>query len=185
MGVDEIEPGITLTFSKNRRAAAGGSDIAAKLFERGDGAAASEAALLSTDSFLGRWHADRSLGVDEGVFGRETDSRTTRRHPAAGGEPRGGFPWSEALERRRTPRRPILMLGCTARGRASEAKLCFMGHALMENRNGLVVDACLTEANGHAERIAALHMPSRAARRSVDGCHARRRQGLRHRGLRQ
>jgi Transposase domain (DUF772) len=39
-----------------------------------------------------------------------------------------------------------------------EAKLCFMGHALMENRNGLVVDACLTEANGHAERIAALHM---------------------------
>jgi transposase len=36
--------------------------------------------------------------------------------------------------------------------------LCFMGHALMENRNGLVVDACLTEANGHAERIAALHM---------------------------
>ena len=33
-----------------------------------------------------------------------------------------------------------------------------MGHALMENRNGLVVDACVTEANGHAERIAALHM---------------------------
>jgi Transposase DDE domain len=33
-----------------------------------------------------------------------------------------------------------------------------MGHALMENRNGLVVEACLTEANGHAERIAALHM---------------------------
>ena len=33
-----------------------------------------------------------------------------------------------------------------------------MGNFLMENRNGLVVDACLTEANGHAERIAALHM---------------------------
>jgi hypothetical protein len=29
-----------------------------------------------------------------------------------------------------------------------------MGHALMENRNGLVVDACLIEANGHAKRIA-------------------------------
>ena len=39
-----------------------------------------------------------------------------------------------------------------------EAKLCFMGHALMENRNGLVVDACLTRADGHAERIAALAM---------------------------
>ena len=33
-----------------------------------------------------------------------------------------------------------------------------MGHALMENRNGLLVDACLTWADGHAERIAALHM---------------------------
>jgi transposase len=44
------------------------------------------------------------------------------------------------------------------KGPGKEAKLCFMGHALMENRSGLVVDACLTEANGHAERIAALHM---------------------------
>src|ERR1700675_4197377 len=44
------------------------------------------------------------------------------------------------------------------KGPGKEAKLCFMGHALMENRNGLIVDACLTEANGHAERIAALHM---------------------------
>jgi hypothetical protein len=31
-----------------------------------------------------------------------------------------------------------------------------MGYALMENRNGLVVDACLTQADGRAERIAAL-----------------------------
>src|SRR3954453_13045585 len=39
-----------------------------------------------------------------------------------------------------------------------EAKLCFLGHALMENRAGLVVDARLTQADGHAERIAALAM---------------------------
>jgi transposase len=44
------------------------------------------------------------------------------------------------------------------KGRGKEAKLCFIGHALMENRNGLVVDACLTPADGHAERIAALAM---------------------------
>jgi Transposase DDE domain len=43
------------------------------------------------------------------------------------------------------------------KGPGKEAKLCFMGHALMENRNGLVVEACLTGANGHAGRIAALH----------------------------
>ena len=28
----------------------------------------------------------------------------------------------------------------------------------MENRHGLLVDACLTQADGHAERVAALHM---------------------------
>jgi IS5 family transposase len=44
------------------------------------------------------------------------------------------------------------------KGPGKEAKLCFMGHALMENRNGLIVDACLTPAGGHAERVAALHM---------------------------
>lgn len=40
----------------------------------------------------------------------------------------------------------------------SGAALCFMGHALMENRNGLVVDAILTPVSGHAERNAALAM---------------------------
>ena len=44
------------------------------------------------------------------------------------------------------------------KGAGKEAKLCFIGHALMENRNGLLVDACLTQADGHAERVAALHM---------------------------
>lgn len=44
------------------------------------------------------------------------------------------------------------------KGSGKEAKLCFMGHALMENRSGLIVEACLTEASGHAERVAALAM---------------------------
>lgn len=35
---------------------------------------------------------------------------------------------------------------------------CYMGHALMENRNGLVVGARLTQASGTAEREAALAM---------------------------
>jgi len=38
------------------------------------------------------------------------------------------------------------------------AMLCFMGHTLMENRNGLIVQADLTRADGHAERRAALDM---------------------------
>ena len=44
------------------------------------------------------------------------------------------------------------------KGAGKEAKLCFMGHALMENRSGLLVGACLTRADGHAERVAALAM---------------------------
>jgi transposase len=44
------------------------------------------------------------------------------------------------------------------KGPGKEAKLCFIGHGLMENRSGLLVEACLTPADGHAERVAALHM---------------------------
>ena len=44
------------------------------------------------------------------------------------------------------------------KGSGMEARLCFIGHTLMENRSGLIVDACLTAADGHAERIAALSM---------------------------
>lgn len=44
------------------------------------------------------------------------------------------------------------------KGKGREAKLSYMGHVLMENRNGLVVDAELTAATGKAEREAALSM---------------------------
>jgi transposase len=53
------------------------------------------------------------------------------------------------------------------KGPGMEAKLAFLGHALMENRSGLLVAACLTPADGHSERIAALAMiESRADRPS-------------------
>ncbi len=38
------------------------------------------------------------------------------------------------------------------------AMLCFIGHALMENRSGLIVQGDLTQADRHAERRAALNM---------------------------
>ncbi len=47
------------------------------------------------------------------------------------------------------------------KGAGKEAKLCFAGHVLMENRNGLVVDVSLTQATGTAEREAALDMLTR------------------------
>jgi transposase len=51
------------------------------------------------------------------------------------------------------------------KGVGKEAKLCYLGHVLMENRNGLVVDARLTQATGTAERDAAEEMVRAAKRR--------------------
>lgn len=44
------------------------------------------------------------------------------------------------------------------KGKGKEAKLCFSAHALMENRNGLLIDLRIAEASGTAERRVALEM---------------------------
>jgi transposase len=54
------------------------------------------------------------------------------------------------------------------KGEGQESRLCFMGHVLMENRNGLVVAGDVTQATGTAEREAALNL--------IDNlCHGERR----------
>ena len=53
------------------------------------------------------------------------------------------------------------------KGHGKEAKLCFTGHVLMENRNGMVVDVTFTQATGTTEREAALDM--------LEGVHGSRR----------
>lgn len=47
------------------------------------------------------------------------------------------------------------------KGAGKEAKLSYSGHVLMENRNGLVVDATVRLATGTAEREAAFDMAAR------------------------
>lgn len=44
------------------------------------------------------------------------------------------------------------------KGNGQEAKLAYLGHVMIENRNGLIVDAMVTRADGTAERDAALLM---------------------------
>jgi transposase len=44
------------------------------------------------------------------------------------------------------------------RSNHSEARLAYLGHLLIENRHGVIVDARATQANGFAEREAALEM---------------------------
>lgn len=54
---------------------------------------------------------------------------------------------------------PEALLYTKSKGQA--AKLCFAGHLLMEHRNGLILDALLTQATGTAEREAALALLDR------------------------
>jgi len=53
------------------------------------------------------------------------------------------------------------------KGLGKEAKLCYAAHALMENRNGLLVDLKVSSATGKAEEEAAQGMLKRQARRGV------------------
>ena len=50
------------------------------------------------------------------------------------------------------------------KGSGQAAKLSYLGHALSENRHGLVVDVELTQADGTGERDAALTMLARSVR---------------------
>jgi transposase len=65
-----------------------------------------------------------------------------------------------------SPKDPEAKLFCKGRGQA--AKLCYMGHTLMDHRHGLIVDVEVTEASGFAERAAAITLldrhPSREQR---------------------
>ncbi len=44
------------------------------------------------------------------------------------------------------------------KAKGQESKLCYLGHVMMENRNGLAVNARVTQATGTAERAAAIEM---------------------------
>jgi len=52
------------------------------------------------------------------------------------------------------------------KGNGKESKLCFIGHALMENRNGMAVGVMVTQADGTAERVAALELVDRHTKNS-------------------
>ena len=61
-----------------------------------------------------------------------------------------GARWSNATHRSTTDDDCRLY----RKGRGKEARLSYMGHALMENRNGLVVDGLASRATGSAECLA-------------------------------
>ena len=140
-------------FSKNRERLLEG-DIAAKLLS-GVLAHPRVKRLLSTDHFsvdgtlIEAWASMKSFMPKDGSDEPPADGDGRNREADFHGEKRSNDTHASTTD-------PEARL--YRKGPGKEAKLCFMGHALMENRNGLVVDACLTPADGHAERVAALHM---------------------------
>ena len=139
-------------FSKNRDRLLEG-DIAAKFL----GAVLSQPGvkrLLSTDhlvdgTLIQAWASMKSFKPKDGANEPPTEGGGRNRETDFHGAKRSNATHASTTD-------PEARL--YRKGQGKEAKLCFMGHALMENRHGLVVDACLTQADGHGERIAALHM---------------------------
>jgi transposase len=140
------------TFSKNRDRLLEG-DIAAKFLA----AVLSQAKvkrLLSTDHF----------SVDGTLIDAWASMKSVRPKDGSDSPPPGGGRNAEADfhgHRRRNETHASVTdpdARLYKKGTGKESKLCFMGHGLMENRHGLLVDACLTLADGKSERVAALHM---------------------------
>ena len=142
------------TFSKNRD----------RLLE-GDVAAEFLATLLDCPKVRRRLSSEH-FSVDGSLIQAWASMKSLRSKDGDGAPPSGGRNPSRDF---RGERRSNATHGSTTdpdallyrKGPGMEARLCFVGHVLMENRSGLVVDAELTRASGHAERLAALAMLDR------------------------
>ena len=123
--------------------------------------------LLSTDHFsvdgtlVEAWASMKSLKPKNAASGNEPPETAGRNEEVNfRGEKRSNQTHASTSD-------PDAML--YRKGSGMEAKLCYIGHTLMENRNGLLVDARLTRVSGHAERLAALDMiEPRADRQALD-----------------
>jgi transposase len=145
------------TFTKNRDRLLSG-DIAQAFFE---------AVLIHADS--ARLLSDEHFTVDGTLLEAWASHKSFQRTagptepsdpPEAGGNPTIDFKGerrSNATHQSTTD--PDARLYKKAQGR--EARLGYLGHVVMENRTGLIVDALVTPATGTAERDASLVMMSR------------------------
>lgn len=145
------------TFSKNRDRLLE-HDVASRFFE----AVRSEARrrhLLSSEHFT----------VDGTLLEAWASLKSVQPRDDHGGPPEGKNPDVDFRGQRRTNDTHASTTDPEARlarkGNGRETKLSYAGHVLMENRHGLIVDIILTQADGRAERRAALAMLDRQDRR--------------------
>jgi len=90
---------------------------------------------------------------------RPTEESEGEEPPASGGGRNPDVDWRGERRGNQTHRSSTDPEARLARkGNGKEARLCYAGHSLTENRNGLIVECELTEATGTAEREAALRL---------------------------
>jgi transposase len=139
-------------FTKNRERLLE-ADVAAAFFDAVL-AQAKAKRLLSSEHFtvdgtlIEAWASHKSFRAKDGKEGGDDDGDPGNPTVSFRGEKRS----NETHESTTDPDARL------ARIKGKEAKLAYRGHLLTENRNGLVLDARLTEADGYAEREAALAM---------------------------
>jgi transposase len=168
LGMDMTEaPFDHSTFSKNRERLMK-HEVAQEFFRQVVGQAR-EAHLMSTEHFtvdgtlIDAWASLKSFKAkDDARKARNAQKRA--RKDRRGGGPKGGGSNPEvdfhgetrSNQTHESTTDPESRLARKSAGK--EAKLSFSAHALMENRNGLLVDFRIAEANGTAERDQALMM---------------------------
>jgi transposase len=139
-------------FTKNRDRLLAG-EVAQAFFEAVLGQAKSKQ-LLSAEHFtvdgtlIEAWASQKSLERREGSDRRDSDDDPGNPTVNFRGERRSNATHVSATD----PEARLVK----RKGEAS--RLAFLGHVLMENRHGLAVDGVCTEADGYAEREAALEL---------------------------
>lgn len=169
----EGEPFDASTFSKNRVRLMD-HDVARAFFKQVV-AQARQASLMSSEHFsvdgtlIEAWASMKSFQPKDEQAKRDARRRARnkrKKHNKGGKGPRGPSNPSnptvdfhgetrsnETHESTTDPEAKLFR-----KGKGKPAQLCYGGHALMENRNGLLVDLRISEANGTAERDYALLM---------------------------
>jgi transposase len=114
-----------------------------------------------------KWLSKEHFSVDGTLIqawaGHKSFVRKDGKDDDDGGDFRGKSRSNETHESSTDPDSRLFCKGKTA------SELRFMGHTLMENRNGLIVNAMVTQADGHAEREAAKAMIADARQANPEG----------------
>ena len=146
------------TFSANRERLFN-EDLARAFFER-----------VKLSAQWGKLASDEHFSVDGTLIDAWASHKSFKRKDDDSGTPPGRNPEVDFKGQERCNDTHKSTTDSNARlfkkSQGDKSRLCHMGHILMENRNGLIVDVEITHASGTAEREAALAMLERRGNRN-------------------